>query len=149
MDLDGTWFSGHSASARGFYQDKSTAGSSNHHLKLLLQSPSFQDINTDLQFFRNNDEFKVDFKVRTTTDLPKTLMLASYDNIFLIDVGDVIFQADHDANDYRIYFKHAVLSPQETTTEVKLKYKGKHYSMLSSVYLGDHRKVSVELHIDQ
>ncbi|KYB29704.1 hypothetical protein TcasGA2_TC031518 [Tribolium castaneum] len=119
VEVSGTWFSGHSASARGFYQDKSTARSLNHHLKLLLESPSFKDIITNLQFYRDNNEFKIDFK------------------------------ADHDRNNYCLYLKHTVVSPQETTTQVKLKYKAKQYSMLSSVYFGDHRRVSLEFHIDQ
>jgi hypothetical protein len=77
VEVSGTWFSGHSALARGFYQDKSTARSLNHHLKLLLKSPSFKDITTNLQLYRDDNEFKIDFKVkkihRNREKLPKNL----------------------------------------------------------------------------
>lgn len=63
VELSGTWFSGHSASVRGFYQDKSTTRALNHHLKLLLKSGSFHDVSMNLLFSRSNDELKIDFKV--------------------------------------------------------------------------------------
>lgn len=50
-------------SARGLYQAESKALSSSHHIKLYLKSPSFQDINIDLQFYRDNDVLKLDLKV--------------------------------------------------------------------------------------
>ncbi|KAJ3640007.1 hypothetical protein Zmor_003331 [Zophobas morio] len=119
VDVRGTWFSGHNASASGIYQVKTTPNSSNRQLKLILRSPAFKDITLNLQFNRDNDKLEIDFK------------------------------ADHDTNNYCLYLKHTVVSPQETTTQVELKYKAQRYSMLSSVYFGDHRRVSLEFHIDQ
>lgn len=60
----GTWFSGHTISARGMYQDKSTPAAANHHVKFLLKSPSFDEIFTDVQFYRDNNELKIDARVR-------------------------------------------------------------------------------------
>lgn len=57
------WFSGHSASATGIYQDKSTSRASNHHFKFMVKSPSFSDITTEVHFYRDNYELKLDAKV--------------------------------------------------------------------------------------
>lgn len=64
MELKTSWFSGHTMSARGIYQDKSTSRAASYHLKFLLKSPSFREINVDFQFYRNNNLLKIDTKVR-------------------------------------------------------------------------------------
>ena len=171
MDVRGTWFSGHNASASGIYQVKTTPNSSNRQLKLILRSPAFKDITLNLQFNRDNDKLEIDFKVREllkrSTDCHlhilitpdvfslfnclKSHVLTKTKQVFLY-LTEIIwdmFQADHDTNNYCLYLKHTVVSPQETTTQVELKYKAQRYSMLSSVYFGDHRRVSLEFHIDQ
>lgn len=36
---------------------------SQRHLKMMLRSPSFNEINADLQYYRDNKEVKIDLKV--------------------------------------------------------------------------------------
>ncbi|KAJ8964440.1 hypothetical protein NQ314_004909, partial [Rhamnusium bicolor] len=112
IEVRGTWFSGHSMTAVGFYQDKSAALSSSHHIKLFLKSPSFKDVNIDLQFYRDNDVLNLDLK------------------------------GLHDSNDYQLLLHHQIVSPEETKTQAKIKYKTKLYQFLSSFYDGDFKKDS-------
>lgn len=48
---------------KGMYNYRSTVTMSNHHLKMMLRSPSFDEINADLQYYRDNKELKIDLKV--------------------------------------------------------------------------------------
>lgn len=64
IDFHGTWFSGHSMTALAFYNDKSNSLSSNHHAKILIRSPSFNDTKVDVFYFRDNNVFKLLLEVR-------------------------------------------------------------------------------------
>ncbi|XP_050313934.1 apolipophorins [Anthonomus grandis grandis] len=119
LDLSGTWFSGHSAAAVGFYQDSSTSITSNHHLKLFITSPTFKDISSDLIIYRDNEEIKVDVKVT------------------------------HDNNDYQFLLDHQSPLTNQLRSYIKIKYKTKLYSLNTVVTKGSHMKISSELHIDQ
>ncbi|KAJ8968085.1 hypothetical protein NQ317_002630 [Molorchus minor] len=119
VDIKGTWFSGHSMTAVGFYQDKSVGPSSNHHVKLFLKSPNFKEVNTDLQFYRDNDILKVDLKVF------------------------------HNNNDYQLFFQHQSVSTNETKTLAKIKYKTQLYRFISSIYDAEYKKIHAELKLDQ
>ncbi|KAJ8914493.1 hypothetical protein NQ315_002765 [Exocentrus adspersus] len=119
IDLKATWFSGHSITALGFYQDKSVASSLNHHIKLSLNSPSFQNINADLQFYRDNNVLKLDLK------------------------------ALHDNDDYQIFFHYQTVTLEETRMLINIKYKEKLYKFLNTIYDGPYKRIHAELHIDQ
>ncbi|XP_060537065.1 uncharacterized protein LOC132708634 isoform X2 [Cylas formicarius] len=119
LNLSGTWFSGHSAHAVGYYKDKTNAAASNYHLKLFITSPNFEDVDADLQYYRDNGILKVDFK------------------------------AIHDNNDYQVFLNHNTTATDETATNAKLKYKTKLYTLDTLVNTGEHIKVTAELHIDQ
>ncbi|KAH1029523.1 hypothetical protein HUJ05_002749, partial [Dendroctonus ponderosae] len=119
IDINGTTFSGHSAHAIGFYQDTSTALASNHHLKVFVNSPNFKDVNADLVFYRDNDQFRTDIK------------------------------ATYDDNDYQLYFNHNSTSDKDMHTDIRVKYKTKLYTLNAAVNKGEHLKIAVELHIDQ
>ncbi|KAF7269539.1 hypothetical protein GWI33_017432 [Rhynchophorus ferrugineus] len=119
LDLSGTWFSGHSAHAVGSYQDKSNKISSNHHMKLFVESPNFTDINGDFEFFRDNEVLKIDIK------------------------------ATQDINDYEIFVSHNNSSEEEMHTNIRLKYKTKLYTLNTVVNTGDYYRITTELHLDQ
>ena len=63
IELNTVWFTGHNVSMRGIYQDQSSVKLSFHRLKILMQSPSFNEINVDFQYYRDNNEFRIDIKV--------------------------------------------------------------------------------------
>ncbi|XP_030755989.1 uncharacterized protein LOC115882214 [Sitophilus oryzae] len=119
IEVRGTWFSGHSAHAVGSYQDKSNSASSNHHVKLFITSPNFKDINSDLIFYRDNEEIKLDLR------------------------------AIYDEKDYQIFLNHNNTSEEEMQTNIKVKYKTKLYTLNCIVDTGDYYKITTEIHIDQ
>nr|XP_023014254.1 uncharacterized protein LOC111504019 [Leptinotarsa decemlineata] len=120
IDFSGTWFSGHRMSAFGFYQDRSTSLASDHHVKLLLRSPNFRDINIDLQFYRDNDILKLDLKG---------------------------LHANRD--EYEMYFIHQTVSEEETNNEIRIKYVNQLYRYVGSIYDGEYKKINADVHIDQ
>jgi len=66
IELLGTWFSGHTLKAIGHYQDRTTSKVTNHNLKFLVQSPSFNDIGILCKILNDDEEFKIDFQVKHT-----------------------------------------------------------------------------------
>lgn len=52
--------------ALGFYNDKSSSISSNHHVKILIRSPSFKDTKMNVFYFRDNNIFKLLLEVGDT-----------------------------------------------------------------------------------
>lgn len=63
LSFNGTWFSGHKMLAKGVYINKSKALASHRNIKLYMQSPNFKDIKVDFEYYRDNNIFKLDFKV--------------------------------------------------------------------------------------
>nr|CAH7759072.1 unnamed protein product [Callosobruchus chinensis] len=104
----------------GFYQDKSTAQASHHHVKCFVKSPSFKDLNIDLQFYRDNDVLKLDVKALS-----------------------------NNTDEYQVYFHHQAVSDVEVKTQAKFKNRNKLYTFESRVYDGQHKRIDAELHIDQ
>ncbi|KAK4871887.1 hypothetical protein RN001_016011 [Aquatica leii] len=119
VDLNVSWFSGHTVNVRGIYQDKSTLKTSNHHLKVIIRSPSFSYIEADSQFYQDDVEFKIDVK------------------------------ANQNKNEYALYYKHSVFSLLDISTEGKIKYNNQVYSVTSSMNLRDRKQILLELHLDQ
>jgi len=64
IELLGTWFSGHTFKAKGWYQDRTTSKVTSHNLKFLIQSPSFNDIGVQCKILNDDKEFKIDFLVK-------------------------------------------------------------------------------------
>jgi len=64
IELLGTWFSGHTFKAKGWYQDRTTLKVTSHNLKFLIQSPSFNDIGVLCKILSDDKEFKIDFLVK-------------------------------------------------------------------------------------
>ncbi|XP_045482614.1 uncharacterized protein LOC123686485 [Harmonia axyridis] len=119
IGFNGTWFSSHSISANGVYVDKSTSRSYDYHAKLMVKSPSFQDVFCNLIYHRDKNALKLALK----------------------------FDQNH--TDYGLIIKHINHSPQDMSTFAELKYQNKIFSVLTTVHSGDHQHVSVDIHLDQ
>jgi hypothetical protein len=66
IELSGMWFSGHTFTAKGQYQDRTTSKVISHNLKLLIKSPSFNEIGIQCKILKDDKEFKIDFLVKDT-----------------------------------------------------------------------------------
>jgi hypothetical protein len=66
IELSGTWFSGHTFTAKGLYQDRTTTKVTSHNLKFLIKSPSFNEIGILCKILNDDKEFKIDFQVKYT-----------------------------------------------------------------------------------
>ncbi|XP_069692884.1 uncharacterized protein Apoltp isoform X2 [Periplaneta americana] len=119
IEVSGTWFSGHNFNAKGLYQDRTTAKMTSHNLKLLIKSPSFNEIAVSCKILRDDKELKVDF------------------------------QADHNQDKYSLLFKHASPSLTEFQTYIDLRYKKSIYTLTATVNLLNYKQVLLELHLDQ
>lgn len=58
FDINGMWFSGHSITVNGWYEDRSSFIKTYHHIKLDAQSPSFGDLTADVKYVRDEIEYK-------------------------------------------------------------------------------------------
>ncbi|KRT82860.1 hypothetical protein AMK59_3749 [Oryctes borbonicus] len=119
IDVEGVWFTGFNVSMKGIYNYRSIVTMSQHHLKMMLRSPSFNEINADLQYYRDNKELKIDLK------------------------------ADHNNDVYEFYIKHVAESNLEMVTLGKIRYKTKIYSVMNYISWKDEKEVKLELHVDQ
>lgn len=63
IDFKGTWFSGHSVTIKGIYQDNSSPIKTYHHVKLVASSPHFNETNIDLRYWRDQSELSLDLEV--------------------------------------------------------------------------------------
>jgi hypothetical protein len=66
IEVSGTWFSGHTFTAKGLYQDKTTTKVTSHNLKFLIKSPSFNEIGILCKIQNDDKELKIDVQVRKT-----------------------------------------------------------------------------------
>ncbi|XP_066998183.2 uncharacterized protein Apoltp [Anabrus simplex] len=119
IDISAVWFSGHNLTARGLYQDRSTSKQTSHSLKLLIKSPSFQEIAFLGKYIQDEEELKLDL------------------------------QAEHNKEKYSIVLKHASPSSVEFETYVEVRVKSAVYSVTTMVNLLQHRQILIELHLDQ
>lgn len=55
--------------ALAFYNDKSNSMSANHHVKILIRSPSFNDTKVDAFYYRDNNVFKLLLEVSITVHI--------------------------------------------------------------------------------
>lgn len=63
IDFMGTWFSGHTLSIKGIYQDRSTLAVTSHNIKLIAKSQLFYDIVLNGRLLLSEEEYKVDLQV--------------------------------------------------------------------------------------
>lgn len=59
------------------------------------------------------------------------------------------FQALHSGDGYGVFLKHTTHSSFEITTEARVKYRTKLYTINSELDFKERKRLSVELHIDQ
>lgn len=69
MDFFGTWFSGHTAMAKGTFQDKSNHFAYNYNVKLQVNSRLFSTIGLQVKFTFNDLEYQVTAMVRNVENL--------------------------------------------------------------------------------
>ncbi|PSN49824.1 hypothetical protein C0J52_08839 [Blattella germanica] len=99
IEISGTWFSGHTFTAKGFYQDRSTTKVTAHVLKMFVKSPSFNEIDVSCKFYSDDREFKFEF------------------------------QADHNDDRYSMLFKHSTPTAMEYETYIEFRYRDIHMSL--------------------
>lgn len=63
VEMFASWFTGHNLTLHGVYQDKCVPSIKDHHLKMIVKSPSFVEINSTLHYFHSDEEFKIDLRV--------------------------------------------------------------------------------------
>ncbi|XP_025989321.2 uncharacterized protein LOC105195312 [Solenopsis invicta] len=119
LDFSGTWFSGHNMTARGAYTDRSVAVIVNHHLKMIVKSPSLvSPILFNCHLYQNHSDFKVSLYAE---------------------------QLDYDK--YAFVLNHTALSPTSLMSYVEARYRGNMYSAMTHV--DTMREIRVELHLDK
>lgn len=119
LDFSGTWFSGHNITARGAYSDRSAGAIVNHHLKMLLNSPSFvSPILLNCQLYQNHSDLRIS-------------LLAD--------------QPDYDK--YTFVLNHTILSETSMMSYVEARCHGNIYSVMTNV--DTTREIRLELHLDK
>lgn len=86
---------------------------------MILRSPSFQEINSSILYYRDDNEYKLDAK------------------------------AEQAKEDYGLYLKHSTISALEINSYARVKYKAQVYSLLNTIMLKQKREITLELHIDR
>ena len=119
MDFKGEWFGGQSIQIKGIYQDRTSNVKKYYHLKLIIQSKSFSDINFITKYSRDFYEHKFDL---------------------LTDFKDQV---------YSFKFKSSELSAFEQKTNAEIKWREKLYTLLAHSISKDMKKTSIELHFDK
>ncbi|KAF7992093.1 hypothetical protein HCN44_001418 [Aphidius gifuensis] len=126
IDFYGSWFSGHNATIKGMYADRSTAVVSNgspkiisHNLKLVLRSPSIErDILINCKFYRDHANIKVDINIEHL-----------------------------DSDKYALKIEHSILTNGTFSTSAKAKYRNTVYAILINVDV--QREIRLELQLDR
>uniref|UniRef100_A0A7G3AUB2 Putative lipoprotein n=1 Tax=Lutzomyia longipalpis TaxID=7200 RepID=A0A7G3AUB2_LUTLO len=119
IDFKGTWFSGHSMTAIGKYEDRSSSIKTFHHVKLSIQSPSFEDTLVDARYSRDEYEVFVDCQV------------------------------DYSGQPYGLSLKYSEQSTYETYTYTEIKWKDKFYWLSANMTSSQPKQLIVEIHLDK
>lgn len=120
INLNGSWFTGHSISLKGNYKDKSSRVQSLHHLKLIVESPSFQVTSLNVVYRRNQVVLFTDVQTRYGAD-PYGLTVQYNEN-----------EANKNAN-----------------AEIRLKVKDKDYWLNAKLLSEQPKLLQVEIHLDK
>ncbi|EFN78662.1 Apolipophorins [Harpegnathos saltator] len=119
LDFSGTWFSGHNFTARGAYSDRSIAAMMNHHLKMILKSPSFANlILVNCYLYQDHSDLKIS-----------------------------LYAEQPDFDKYAFMLNHTVLSATNLMSYVEARYRGNVYSVMTNV--DTTREIRLELHLDK
>ncbi|XP_046812149.1 apolipophorins [Lucilia cuprina] len=120
INLNGSWFTGHSISLKGNYKDKSSRVQSLHHLKLVVESPSFKVTSLNVVYRRNQMILFTDVQTRYGVD-PYGLTVQYNGN-----------EVNKNAN-----------------AEIRLKVKEKDYWLNAKLLSEQPKLLQVEIHLDK
>lgn len=119
INIQGTWFTGHSITIYGTYDDKSLTEESRHQLKLVVKSPHFDETTILVKYLMNEHEMKIEINV------------------------------DYGNSPYGIIIGHNRVSFYEQSFYGELKVLEKRYWISARLSDDNFRKLSIDLHIDR
>lgn len=119
INVQATWFTGHSITIYGTYDDKSSVQESRHQLKLVVKSPHFNETAILARYLLTETEMKAEINV------------------------------DYGQNPYGIVIGHNHVSFYEQSFYGELKILEKRYWINARLSDENFRKLSIELHIDR
>ncbi|XP_034475095.1 uncharacterized protein LOC117782196 [Drosophila innubila] len=118
--INGSWFTGHSISIKGNYKDRSSRAQALHHLKMIVESPSFELTSLNIVYRRNQ----------------------------LLIFSDL--QAKYGKDPYGLTVQYASNAHnRNSNAEVRLKIKEKDYWINSKLLSEQPKLLQLEMHIDK
>ncbi|XP_017854431.2 uncharacterized protein LOC108607859 [Drosophila busckii] len=118
--INGSWFTGHSITVKGNYKDRSSRVQALHHLKLIVESPSFEATSLNIVYRRNQ-------------------LLIFYD-----------IQAKYGKDPYGLTMQYASNAhSRNSNAELRLKLKEKDYWISSKLLAEQPKLLQLEIHIDK
>ncbi|XP_051858776.1 uncharacterized protein LOC117563530 [Drosophila albomicans] len=118
--VNGSWFTGHSIAIKGNYKDRSTQLQALHHLKLIVESPSFDATQLNIVYRRNQLVIFYDVQAKYGKD----------------PYGLTIQYQSNEQN-------------RNSNAEVRLKIKEKDYWITSKLLSEQPKLLQLEMHIDK
>lgn len=119
LKIEGTWFTGHSISIYGTYDDKSTSQESRHQLKLLVKSPHFNETTILGRYLRNETIMTIETNV------------------------------EYGGDPYGLILRHNHVAMYDQSFYGELKVLDKYYWISARLSEDQFRKISIDLHIDK
>lgn len=118
--LNGSWFTGHSLALKGNYKDRSSRVQALHHMKLLIDSPSFEATSLNVVYRRTQ----------------------------LLIFGDV--QAKYGKDPYGLTVQHSSnLDSKSSNTELRVKIQEKDYWVTAKTEAVQPKLLQMEIHWDK
>ncbi|KAH8289923.1 hypothetical protein KR018_003642 [Drosophila ironensis] len=118
--INGTWFTGHSIAIKANYKDRSSRVQALHHLKMVVESPSFEITSLNVVYRRNQ-------------------LLIFYD-----------LQAKYGKDPYGLTIQYAANAHnRNSNAEVRLKVKERDYWINAKLLAEQPKLLQIELHIDR
>ncbi|XP_016937028.3 uncharacterized protein Apoltp [Drosophila suzukii] len=118
--INGSWFTGHSVALKANYKDRSSRVQALHHLKMIVESPSFNITSLNIVYRRNQ-------------------LLIFYD-----------IQAKYDQDPYGLTIQYAANAHnRNSNAEVRLKVKERDYWVNAKLLSEQPKLLQLEFHIDK
>ncbi|EDW76449.2 uncharacterized protein Dwil_GK14654 [Drosophila willistoni] len=118
--INGSWFTGHSIAIKGNYKDRSSRVQALHHLKMIVESPSFETTSLNIVYRRNQ-------------------LLIFYD-----------LQAKYGKDPYGVTIQYAANDHnRNSNAEVRFKVKERDYWITAKVLSEQPKLLQLELHVDK
>lgn len=119
VNMKGEWFNGQSLQLKGTYQDRTSNVKKFYHLKLNVQSKSFNDINFMVKFSHDHHELK--FHLHTEMK------------------GKI----------YALKLKNSDITPYETKSSAEVNWENQVYSLTAHTLTENIKKTTIEVHLDK